>query len=307
MNETHEASAPAFAHQPGRTDYALPMQGHSGCVVRVVNHGGYVCIEKAAQDPAYNARLLKQFDKQRSAGESNNLPFVRIPKILEVSSPDGLAAARMEYVYFLDSIDFFGTASTADIDRIVAMIVAYIDREVEESPFTEVPRETFGRKLDEISAALSAHGHLERYRSHIAAMETALARGASVNIPVGRCHGDLTFSNVMIASDSSAIALIDFLDSFIESPLVDIAKVRQDSRFCWSLMMAARRNDPVRFQMVMRYVDSQIGAHYAGRDWYAQNIDLVLALNMLRIAPYARRADVHDFLLDAISSLELPR
>ena len=41
-----------------------------------------------------------------------------------------------------------------------------------------------------------------------------------IKIPIGICHGDLTFSNILFNGNN--YYLIDFLDSFIEYPLMDI-------------------------------------------------------------------------------------
>lgn len=285
----------------------LAMRGHSGCEVRRVVRDGHVFVEKASCDPRYNGRLARQFQKQRAASESNRLRFVRIPRILEEGERDGLTTARMEYVYFLSSIDFFSTASVVEVDAVVDMLAGFIDAEVADSEMVDVPPALFADKIRDVAAALEGAGRLGPYEPHVRAMQDAVAAVGAFRLPVGRCHGDLTFSNVMIASDSRAVALIDFLDSFLESPIIDLAKIRQDSRFCWSLMMAAGEVDPPRFRMVMRYVDAQIASRFSGSGWYEGHIDLVLALNMLRIAPYARSEDVHKFLLDAISSLELRR
>lgn len=307
MTHPPEIAGTGFGHLGGGAGPAIHSQGHSGCEVRLIGREGQVFVEKSSRDSRYNSRLGKQIQKQKGQGASNRLRFVRIPKILEEEDRDGLLTARMEYVYFLDSLDYFASASVIDIDRVVEMITGYIDAAIGESRMVEVAPGVFGEKLAEIEANLKANGHFAEYRAHLGALGERIGASAPIVLPVGRCHGDLTFSNIMIASDSRAIALIDFLDSFIESPIIDIAKVRQDSRFCWSLLMASREVDPVRFRMVMRYIDSKIVEHYAGLDWFSRNIDLVLALNLLRIAPYAKRPDVHEFLLDAIGSLELRR
>ena len=47
---------------------------------------------------------------------------------------------------------------------------------------------------------------------------------SNIEIPVGFCHGDFTFSN-MIISENGDLCLIDFLHTFCESPLQDYAKV----------------------------------------------------------------------------------
>lgn len=51
--------------------------------------------------------------------------------------------------------------------------------------------------------------------------------------PAGPCHGDLTLSNVIL-STGGGVKLIDFLDSYIETPLQDVAKIRQEFDFSWS-------------------------------------------------------------------------
>ena len=307
MTTSSDLAASGFANHGGRAEPEIRTQGHSGCAVKLIREGGHVFVEKSSQDPSYNSRLSKQIQKQKALGASNRLPFVRIPKILQEADHGGLTSARMEYVYFLDSIDYFAAASIVGVDAVASMIVAYIDAEIAESEIVEVPGDLFGNKLDEIERSLTAIGKLGIYENPIQTLRRMVREGGPIELPMGRCHGDLTFSNIMIASDSRAISLIDFLDSFIESPIIDIAKVRQDSRFCWSLLMASREVDPVRFRMVMRYIDARICEHYSGLDWYSRNIGLVLALNLLRIAPYAKRQDVHEFLVDAIRQLELRR
>jgi hypothetical protein len=58
-------------------------------------------------------------------------------------------------------------------------------------------------------------------------------KNMNIVIPEGFCHGDLTFSNILVDGKSRRIAAFDFLDSFVESPLQDIAKIRQDTSYYW--------------------------------------------------------------------------
>ena len=303
MKQSSEAPAAGPGVPGARPEQKIYLQGHSGCEVALIGKDGLIVVEKSALDPKYNSRLQKQIQKQMRFAASNRLPFVKIPKILEQGQRQELAMVRMEYVYYLNSIDYFETASITDIDEIVAKILAYIDSEIGESEVAELPTVHFADKLREIESNVKANGHIGIYQQPIKTLESILRNSDRIRLPLGSCHGDLTFSNILIASDSKAIALIDFLDSFIESPIIDIAKIRQDSRFCWSLMMAAHPNDATRFRLVMRYIDEKINRHYSDYDWYVGNIDLILLLNMLRIAPYAKRDDVHEFLIDAINAL----
>lgn len=69
-------------------------------------------------------------------------------------------------------------------------------------------------------------------------------------MPVGVCHGDLTFSNILFNGNN--YYLIDFLDSFIEAPLLDIVKIRQDSAHLWSQLMYTKSYDQIRLQIVAK-------------------------------------------------------
>lgn len=56
-----------------------------------------------------------------------------------------------------------------------------------------------------------------------------------VKVPVGQCHGDLTFANMLVDTENREFCMFDFLDCFVESPLQDIAKLLQDARHQWFL------------------------------------------------------------------------
>ena len=71
------------------------------------------------------------------------------------------------------------------------------------------------------------------YAGSMIVLQQKLSR--AISIPIGFCHGDLTFSNIMFALDDNQVGLIDFLDSFIETPLIDLVKLRQDTHFHWTI------------------------------------------------------------------------
>ena len=51
-------------------------------------------------------------------------------------------------------------------------------------------------------------------------------------VDVGYCHGDLTFENTIVSDNG--VYLIDFLDSFVNSPVIDHSKILQDAFCYWS-------------------------------------------------------------------------
>ena len=66
------------------------------------------------------------------------------------------------------------------------------------------------------------------------------------NVPLSYCCGDLTLENIML-DDNKQIYLIDFLDSFYDSWMIDVAKLLQDLELHWSY-----RNQEIDFNLAMR-------------------------------------------------------
>jgi hypothetical protein len=234
---------------------------------------------------------------------SNALPYVRIPRVLLEVEEQGLFRAEMEYVYFHNSIDFFSAASRPAVDKVISMVLDYVDSEIAAARVVQIPIDVFRDKFDSIVRVLNLESAHHIFRASVEKIGHALDARTGVEIPMGRCHGDLTFSNIMIAADASAIALIDFLDSFIESPVIDIAKLRQDTLFHWTLLMGEKIEDRSRFRQIMQYLDRQIAKRYTTEVWYKNNIELILGMNMLRICPYAKTAAVQQFIVKCIESL----
>ena len=56
----------------------------------------------------------------------------------------------------------------------------------------------------------------------------------NIDCPKSSIHGDITFSNIVFDYNVDKIWLIDFLPVFLNSPLIDIAKLIQEFKYCWS-------------------------------------------------------------------------
>jgi len=302
-----EATRPtgrSFALQHVALPCEAPIRGHSGCHVAIEETDDGVVVVKSAVDPAYNERLRRQVAKQMNARALNTLRFVRIPCILSEGVVDGCYRATMEYVYFDNAIRYFSSASQRGVRAVTDMLIAYVDDHVRSSPVALQSVLPLQQKVQDVATELSGGEFYGLYRPHLRALEDDLERRPVIELPVGAGHGDLTFSNIMIASDCEALALIDFLDSYLESPVIDLAKLRQDTRFYWTVLMTDTAVDRVRYVQVMRCIDCAIESTYGDVSWYTDNIDLILRINMLRIAPYARSDGMHGFIADSLATIE---
>lgn len=298
---------PLTAHLPHGE---LPPLGYSGCEVRLGNWGRGLCVEKRASGP-YCARLDRQITRQAQARRANTLPFVRIPEVYDTQwTLDGGFMARMEYLLFPDCLRSFATVSRPQIDHTVQLLITYVEANIAASPLQEILRARFCDKLDQIEATLARTDQLTSYRGLIQSVRRRLPTRALV-LPIGRAHGDLTLSNVMVSSDGSQLGLLDFLDGYLDSPLVDIAKLRQDTQFHWSLEIIEGPVDRPRVVPILRYMDRMLLAHFERYEWVRRHLDLIQAINLLRIAPYVsaspgpglRSRRARELLIHAITSL----
>ena len=287
-----------------RREPSIRIRGHSGCQIDVVAAEGRSWIEKSALTPESASRLRRQIQKQREARRSNRLSSVRVPEVhSERSLPEGGYCVRMEYLDLLDCLEFYSTASLDDVEGIADHLIAYLDANLAACSLKPVEATILLDKLDSIEHELAHGPQLGSYQPLLASVRARVAGLHGLSLPIGPTHGDLTLSNLMVASDLSCIGLFDFLDSYLESPLVDIAKVRQDTQFGWSSLMSDAPLDRVRFKQIMRHTDAIIVRHFEKHEWFSRGIDLIQAVNLLRISPYAKSDVTHRFVIDALREL----
>ncbi len=104
----------------------------------------------------------------------------------------------------------------------------------------------------------------------------------------GYCHGDLTLENVIVGHKKSIrfLYLIDFLDSFIDTPYVDIATVLQDSLCHWSYRYMELDEDDKKYlkRFTVQFLD-KVGGTFGPT---MKKILIFLLFKIYRIVPYAK-------------------
>ena len=55
---------------------------------------------------------------------------------------------------------------------------------------------------------------------------------------------------MIIDTHNDKICLIDFLDSFVETPFFDILKLRQDTSFLWTISMHGRIQNLTKIELI---------------------------------------------------------
>lgn len=277
----------------------IEVKGHSGCSIEILREDKDLFICKSSHDPKYVLRLVKQAEKQQQAA-LYEYQHVRIPQIFDVEYDERHASIKMEYVYSRNFIEYFESAGFEQIDYFIKALILFVEKELKESPIQRVPTSVTMEKFIDVEDKVKSNSLLQndeeinRIMKSARTIIEALSLNEYIEMPVGICHGDLTFSNILFNGNN--YYLIDFLDSFIESPLMDIIKIRQDSYHLWSQMMYTKPFDGLRLKIICKKIDKEINRYFSRYEWYTKNYDVYQLLNLLRILQYAKEEKVVSFL-----------
>ena len=277
----------------------IKVKGHSGCAIEIVSEGNNLRIHKWTEDPKYLSRLYKQAEKQIEASKEE-YQHIRIPHIFNVEKDEKHVLMNMEYVYSRNFIEFFESAGFEQIYYFIKALILFLEKELKASPVQSLPTSVTYEKYFDVEKMVSANVHLssddeiKRMMAKCRVLFEEFNKKENIDIPVGLCHGDLTFSNILFNGNN--YYLIDFLDSFIESPLLDIVKIRQDSAHLWSQLMYENPYDKLRLKIVCEKIDREIDAYGRQYAWYRDYYEIYQLMNLLRVLQYAKEEKVITYL-----------
>ena len=243
----------------------LDIQGHSGCDITIVHEDNDLHIHKSTHDAGYVPRLVNQANKQIAASKIE-YQNIRVPKIFEVERNESDATIKMEYIYSKNFVEYFENAGFEQIKYLIGAIKYFIDLEINASTMQTVPSNILTDKMADVARKVEKNALLkdDAVAQELVRRSIDVMNGVGdMMMPVGMCHGDLTFSNILFNGNN--YYLIDFLDSFIESPLLDIVKIRQDTAYLWSTLMYHKPFDKVRVHIISEKIDKAIDAYFTGK------------------------------------------
>ena len=280
----------------------LDIQGQSGCDITIVHEDNDLHIHKSTHDAGYVQRLVNQANKQIAASKIE-YQNIRVPKIFEVERNESDATIKMEYIYSKNFVEYFENAGFEQIKYLIGAIKYFIDLEINASTMQTVPSNILTDKMADVARKVEKNALLkdDAVAQELVRRSIDVMNGVGdMMMPVGMCHGDLTFSNILFNGNN--YYLIDFLDSFIESPLLDIVKIRQDTAYLWSTLMYHKPFDKVRVHIISEKIDKAIDEYFTGKyEWYRKYYMPLQLMNFLRILQYGREEKVVAYLKDVIA------
>lgn len=198
--------------------------GQSGDLVHYEVLDGKVVVTKRAGSDS--TRLHAQYLKQSKFPSSNH---IQVPKII---IPWNGEAFSMEYVPSMPLGKYLQTASVSEVANCGESIVNFVKEQMTKSKISHAPLNhdlNFLEKIKSMRASLSKSNHKVVQRA------AGILEIWSKTFPqlIGPNHGDFSFENILINPRSSEVWLVDFLDSPIESPLLDVGRFLIDSEHGW--------------------------------------------------------------------------
>jgi len=267
------------------------LSGHSGCSITLCKKDdGCFFVRKVSGDTKYNIRLKKQYIKQSRFKSEGTFS----PRIFEHGMIDGLFFFDMEYVRCITMAEYVKTIEIGKINNLVEKLFSTLP--ITNSSINSRANDIFSKKINGLSKQITTETISVKK-----ALEKLKVFDFS-NIPCSQCCGDLTLENILI-SDNGDIYLIDFLDSFYNSWIIDVAKLLQDLEVHWSYRHSnVDFNAKMRLALVKDYILNNV-LKLPNGTLAINQIYHVLLLNMLRIIPYTKDDFTYDFVVKAIEKI----
>lgn len=254
--------------------------GHSQCRVELCrSENGFLFVRKTSTKANYDIRLLNQCSKQRMFNKlSLHTPLVYQRGLTE----NGRFYFDMEFIKGRTLAFELFNLTTEYEDQLISDFFRHIDAINKKNNNNNFVNNVFHKKIDELMKSVENDNVL-------AYVVKKLLQFDYSQVPMTLCAGDLTLENIIYSNGK--VYVIDLLDSFFSSWLIDIAKLRQDTFLGWSY-----RNVKLEDKQVERLnsLDQKLKKELEKRDKTGYLLiasQHILLLNILRIIPYCQRND----------------
>jgi thiamine kinase-like enzyme len=271
----------------------LKLRGYSGCNLEIIEIDGKKCVRKIAADISYNDRLQEQKRKQASLV----IPGFKTCDVYDDGYINGHYFFTMEYINGKTLAEEMEQMELSELEDVIA---DFVDVFCSYNAIDNNVRLVFDNKLREIDGKIRemCQGQPDETISSAIRLLRDYSWEYVIQSP---CHGDMTMENILI--QRGRMYLIDFLDSFYDSWMIDAAKLLQDAEYMWSYRGRERSSNlSVRMTVFRDLLIEGILEMPDGRQ-ILDTVYHILLLNYLRIVPYVNSSFDKEYIVDTIKKI----
>jgi len=241
--------------------------GLSGSKLEIIKEG---VIRKHSPGEYFKDRFKLQIEKQISFNKSK-VGNIITPEIIKQSS----SYFDMQYIPGESYNEFFSKSNKQDLDNIANICIEYFNKYLNNSKrfSNKEVKSLLSNKIKKVKVNST-------YKEYIEYIIQKINNTEFHNIPKSNCHGDFSVSNMIFFKGK--LCCIDFLDSYIDTIIVDMVKLKQDLYYKWILDI---NSSNLRIRQSFNYLWNKIYLEF--KQYYnLEFTDFITTLNWLRIEPY---------------------
>jgi len=258
---------------------------HSGALLEVVKINENFIVEKTIRESIVRNKVAVMKQKKFIKLITSTYDVIAIP-VSHISEDKERLFIQMPYIEGIGGDVISNKGNKIIAKNIKIALNSYLLDAVAKSTTQKISKSVILEKVDEIERkTVSKIEALVSLKSAITFIRKLCTK--DLFLPVGPCHGDFTLSNMKITQENE-LYIFDFLDSYIESPLQDAAKLNQDMLYGWSF----------RKEKASLKLKGQLFCEFAYPDFidslvnlYPYEMKLLDIMTLLRIAPYINDSD----------------
>jgi hypothetical protein len=263
--------------------------GISGCRLELTSRGSQRVIRKT---PSRKMDMRPFGDKMKQAGEQLLGTAINVPGVY-LCNCDAIEYEYVQAHNYIAAMQRMPLPLLCEqLRRLPALVDVFMKRATMSRMNSSIHKQICN-KLGSVEVSIGKRGQrCAIVDSSIASAFTILLESWKRRepVPIGFCHGDLTLSNALFMSH--AITLIDWSPTFIDTPLLDWIKLRQDTLHYWTSFISPMAHSTITNTLLCEQVNTQLRKGMSTApgpqpDWTQLCVFRALEiLNYLRILPY---------------------
>jgi hypothetical protein len=267
---------------------SLKIEGHSGCKLEILGYKDDFSVKKHSGNISYNKRLKEQMHKQQVFYKRpNKLSVFLTAEIIKEGYNDisELYWFSMRYVGGDNATEYFSKIDVHTLKKISDNYIEYFKEIISEAKVSKAPITPFKDKIAELKYKFERNNNLSKnFRESL--ISYLINCIPIEKLYIGNCHGDFSLTNQLYTKDN--VFLLDFLDSFLDSPIIDIVKLRQDSNLgrIFQLDTKLEKYKSARADLSIAFLDNIIKEFIDSDEILSAWYPYLQVLNLARIIPY---------------------